>query len=395
MTAAAPRFFAHRISFYYAASFVTGGVVTPFLPVWLEFRGFTPELISACLAFPLIARLVFTPIGSWIADKAPNRRFAIILFAAGALALFVPAVLAEAHLTILVLTGLAITVSTMIQPAVDALALTGYRRFGLDYGKMRVWGSISFVIVSLGAGAIMGALGKPSLTIMLLAGFLSATLAAFALPVTPRVQREIDDAARPPPGRPAWAALTRRSFLAIVVSTALIQASHGVFYGFGSIHWANLGFSGGELGALWAIGVIAEIAMLRFSGRFRRFGAEAFIIAGAVGAIVRWSLFPFVTHFAPSMLLQTLHGLTFAATFVGMQMGIARDVGEEQTASAQGLCLIAAGLAMAVTTLFAGTLYAHLGGDAFALMSVFGVVGLIVAVLSRRSLNPTAPQTAG
>ena len=73
MTAAAPRFFAHRISFYYAASFVTGGVVTPFLPVWLEFRGFTPELISACLAFPLIARLVFTPIGSWIADKAPNR----------------------------------------------------------------------------------------------------------------------------------------------------------------------------------------------------------------------------------------------------------------------------------------------------------------------------------
>lgn len=392
MPAAAPRFFASRISFYYAASFVVGGLVTPFLPVWLEYRGFTPELISACLAFPLLARLVFTPIGSWIADHAPNRRSAILLFSLVALFLFVPATLVEPHILVLLLTGLAVTVSGLIQPAVDALALTGYRRFGLDYGRMRVWGSISFVVVSLVAGAVMGHFGKPSLAPMLAGSFVIALLSAFALPVTPRQQRAIDDASKPAAEPAAWSVLTRPSFIAIVLSTSLVQASHGIFYSFGSIHWASLGYSGGELGALWATGVVAEIAMLRFSGRFRRIGAEGFIIAGAIGATARWLLFPLAIHFVPSLLLQTLHGLTFAATFIGMQLGIARDIDEEQTASAQGICQMVGGLMMALVTLAGGPLYASLGAASFAVATVLPVVGLVVVLISRARFSPRAPE---
>jgi len=381
MTAAPPHF-ALRISIFYAASFVIGGLTTPFLPVWLQLRGFGPEQIAACLAFPLLARLIFTPVGSWIADQAPNRRFAIIVFSAIALALFVPATLVQQHLPILVLTGLAITVSSLTQPATDALALTGYRRFGIDYGSMRVWGSISFVVVSLGAGAIIGWLGRPVLTPLLIASFAICFTAAFALPVTPSPIRAADDAARPP-SAPAWAVLTRPVFLAMVVSTSLIQASHGVFYGFGSIHWTALGFSGGEIGALWAIGVIAEIAMFRFSGRFVRFGGEAFILAGGIAAIVRWSLLPFIDSLVPSLLLQILHGLTFGAAFVGMQMVIAREVEDRMTASAQGICQVASGLLLAGSTLLGGLLYARFEIWSSLAMVVPAVIGVIALGVPR------------
>lgn len=392
---AAPRHFASRISFFYAASFVVGGIITPYLPVWLKLRGFTPELISACLAFPLLARLVFTPIGSWMADRAPNRRFAIILFAFGALALFIPAALLDVHLGILVLTGLAVTVSTLVQPTTDALALTGYRRFGLDYGRMRAWGSISFVVVSLSAGAIIGHFGQPVLTELLIGAFAIAAISAFALPVTPPLERALDEVSKAKAtSKPAWEILTKRSFIAIALSTSLIQASHGVFYGFGSIHWASLGFSGDELGMLWAIGVVAEILMLRFSGRFRRLGAEGFIIVGAVGALVRWALFPVITDFLPSLALQMLHGLTFAATFVGMQMGIARDVDEERTASAQGVCQVVGGVLLAVSTLLAGPLYARIGVDSVWAMVVPPLIGLFVLWLFSRGVSPRARASA-
>ncbi|MCX5515186.1 hypothetical protein C3941_12575 [Kaistia algarum] len=392
---AAPPTFALRISIFYAASFVIGGIVVPFLPVWLKYRGFTPELISACLALPLFARLIFTPIGSWVADRAPNRRFAIVLFAILALACFVPAVFVSGPVAILILTGLAISVTSLIQPATDALALTGYRRFGLDYGTMRVWGSISFVAVSLVAGAIVGWFGEPVLTLLLVGGYAIAAIAAFFLPVTPPIERAMDDAAKPATAPVSvWSVLAKRSFLAILISTSLIQASHGVFYGFSSIHWASLGFSGSEIGALWAIGVIAEVLMLRFSGRFRWLGAEGLIIVGAIGAIVRWTLYPFITHFAPSLLLQTLHGLTFAAAFVGMQMGIARDVDEERTASAQGACQVAAGLLMALTTLAGGPLYVHFQGGAVGFMTIFPVMALGVLFYYRRFI-PKVPGRAG
>lgn len=392
---AAPRHFASRISFFYAASFVVGGIITPYLPVWLKLRGFTPELISACLAFPLLARLVFTPIGSWMADRAPNRRFATILFAFGALVLFVPAAFLDARLGILVLTGLAVTVSSLVQPTTDALALTGYRRFGLDYGRMRVWGSISFVVVSLAAGAIIGHFGEPILTELLVGAFMIAAVSAFVLPVTPPLERALDDASRTKTvSKSAWRILTKRSFIAIALSTSLIQASHGVFYGFGSIHWASLGFSGDELGMLWAIGVVAEILMLRFSGRFRRIGAEGFIVVGAVGAVLRWSLFPVITDFGPSLALQMLHGLTFAATFVGMQMGIARDVDEERTASAQGVCQVIGGVLLAVSTLLGGPLYARIGVDSVWTMVVPPVLGLLVLWLLSGRVSPTGQASA-
>lgn len=390
----APRFFVLRISVYYAAAFVVGGLVTPFLPVWLKDKGLGAEEIATCMAFPLAARIVFMPIGSWLADHMPNRRMAIVLFSLLALLLFIPATMVTTYWPLLLLSGLAITVSWLAMPALDALALTGVRRFGLDYGKMRVWGSISFVAVSLVGGLIFGHFGAPILTPLLIGGFAVAFVMAFLLPVTPRVVRAMDDASAPV-RRSAWSVLASPSFLVIVGSTSLIQASHCIFYSFGTIHWEALGFSGGEIGLLWAIGVLAEITTFALSGRFGALKAETLILIGALAAIVRWALFPIATSLAFSLALQSLHGLTFAAAFVGMQVAIARTVPDEMTASAQGFCQMASGALMALTTFMGGPLYARFGVESIWVMTIFGALAALVILIGSRTISPRVRRAAG
>ncbi|MCX5493547.1 MFS transporter [Kaistia dalseonensis] len=391
----APRFFASRISFYYATYFVVGGLVVPFLPVWLKERGLTAEEIATCLAFPLAARLVFMPLGSWLADRAPNRRFAIIIFGFAALVMFALATIAGGYWPLLVLTGLATTFSSLTNPALDALALTGFRRFGLDYGKMRIWGSISFVVVSLAGGTIFGWFGGPILTPLLLGAYVIAALTAFTLPVTPPAVRKVDDAARPE-RRSARSLLANPGFLVIIGSSALIQASHCVFYSFGTIHWQELGFSGGEIGMLWAMGVIAEICMFAVAGyAFRIFKPETLIMIGAVAAVIRWALFPFITSFSLSLITQGFHALTFGAAFTGVQLAIARRMPDEITASAQGFWQVLTGVAMAAATLLAGPLYAQFGVWAFPVMSLLALAAIGILMLPILGfVSPTAPVRA-
>lgn len=391
----APRFFASRISIYYFAYFLVSGLIVPFLPVWLELRGLTPAEIGTCLAFPLAARVIFMPLGSWLADHAPNRRFAIIIFGCAALAMFLLATRFGGYWPLLVLTGLSTTFSSLTNPALDALALTGFRRFGLDYGKMRVWGSISFVVVSAVGGLVYGWLGGWSLTPMLIAAYVIALTMAFILPVTPRAVRQADDAARPEQ-KSAWAVLANPKFLMLISASALIQASHCVFYSFGTIHWQALGFSGGEIGLLWAMGVIAEICMFAVSSyAFRWFKPETLVLIGAIAAVVRWALFPFITGFPLSLATQWLHALTFGAAFTGIQLAIARSIPEEMTASAQGTWQVVTGIAMASATLLAGPLYARLGVDAFPVMSVLAIAAIGVLMLPRLGLiSPTMPAQA-
>lgn len=57
------------------------------------------------------------------------------------------------------------------------------------------------------------------------------------------------------------------SFLLFLLAASTIQGSHALFYAFGTLHWRAQGFADGTIGALWALGVVAEIGLFAVSGR--------------------------------------------------------------------------------------------------------------------------------
>lgn len=378
------RQFGLRVSLFYAGFFVISGVTTPFLPVWFKLRGLSPTEIGFCMAFPLAARLIFMPAGAWFASRASSRRLAIQIFLAVAILLLVLASLLDGFLPIFFLAGAAITVSSLVAPALDTLALFGVRRHGLDFGAQRVWGSISFIVVSSIAGIIIGRFGSGILTYLLVGAMVAALLSSFVLPVGKRPAAPIRRA-------PQRSVLTNRTFVMIILACALVQSSHSVFYSFGTIYWQKLGFSGAEIGLLWSVGVVAEVVMFAISGpALRRMDAETLILCGCAGAILRWLMFPLATVFPAALALQLMHALSFAATFAGMQIAIAREIPDEMTISAQSVWQITSGLVSAAGMVVSGPLYAALGGLSFQLMAGLAVLAVVILKLPRPAASPRA-----
>jgi PPP family 3-phenylpropionic acid transporter len=381
------RSFAIRIGLFYACYFVMNGVYLPFFPPWLASRGLTPDDIAICLAMPQLARLFVQPWASAFADRARNRRHAIILFSLGALVCFVPVGMVDSFVGLVVVCTVSFTIWHMVLPATEALALTGVRQLGLDYGRMRLVGSFGFIAASLAAGVVVNHLGLSSVYWMLVGSLALAAAYAFALPVTPPALRTRDDAGRRPAG-PTRLIARDRVLVAVMVANALMQASHSMLYGFASLFWLAQGFSSQQVSILWTTGVVAEIILFAFITRIGRIVGTYRLLLISVGAgLLRWSLFVTEPGFTGFLLLQTLHAASFGAAFLGMQRALAMRVPDERMSSAQGLGYTISAATMLIGTLAAGPLYRALGGQAFVVMLVPVAIALAIMLTGRQQLR--------
>src|SRR5262245_21683990 len=118
----------------------------------------------------------------------------------------------------------------------------------------------------------------------------------------------------------------------------MIQSSHALYYGFSTMQWRGEGLDGVLIGALWGLGVAAEVALFALSGRLPGWlSPTAMLAIGGAGAVVRWSAMAFDPPTALLPPLQLLHACSFAATHLGMMGFMARAVPRELAATAQGL----------------------------------------------------------
>jgi PPP family 3-phenylpropionic acid transporter len=144
------------------------------------------------------------------------------------------------------------------------------------------------------------------------------------------------------------------------------------------LYWRGLGFSDTAIGALWAEGVMAEIALFWLSAPLvRRFGPLGLMALGGAAGILRWSLIGILPGLAPAALLQLLHAGTFGASHLGAMHFMARTVPPHASASAQSLyAALSSGLGSGLVMLAAGWLYGAYGGDAYPFMALLSAAGL-------------------
>jgi PPP family 3-phenylpropionic acid transporter len=171
----------------------------------------------------------------------------------------------------------------------------------------------------------------------------------------------------------------------LIASSAALQASHQVYYGFGTLYWRSLGFSETTIGLLWAEGVLAEI-LLFWQGRvlLAWFGPVGLMVLGGAAGILRWSLAGVLPWLPLIGALQLLHALTFGASYLGAMHFLSRTVPPAAAASAQSLFAAASsGVGGGLVMLLAGGLYAAHGGGAYLFMAVLSAAGLLGALKLR------------
>ncbi len=395
-----------RISAFYAASFVPYGIQLPFFPLVLASRGLSETEIAVVVGVPMLLRVTTASALGHLADRLGDRRRALVLYCLATL-LGAATLLPAGSFVALIAATTAMTLPwTGILPVTDALATTVARRGRGSYGAMRAWGSIAFVVSNLVGGIFATRGGPEAVLLFLIAGFVGQVLAALWIASGRRTVEEPDDATVGEEGRArperdgvlrALAGLAAdRRLIGLLAGAALLQASHAMLYGFASLHWTRMGFTGDAIGLLWATGVLGEILLFLYSARVvGRLGARGLLTIAVFGSILRWLLFPLLGPSLPAWVaLQLLHAASFAATHLGSIHVLTRSVDEDRAATAQGLMVSMNGLAMSIATFASGPLYRAYGGGGFYVMAAIAVTGGLALSVAAR-LQPHRPAEGG
>ncbi|MBB3323715.1 3-phenylpropionate MFS transporter [Atlantibacter sp. RC6] len=366
----------------YFTYFFSYGIFLPFWSVWLKGIGLAPETIGLLLGAGLIARFLGSLLLAPRVTDPSRLVFALRVLALLTLIFAVAFWLGTTTAWLLiVMVGFNLFFSPLV-PLTDALAGTWQKQITLDYGKVRVWGSLAFVIGSALTGKLISIFDYHAILVMLSIGVASMLLGMMLRPsVMPAGQARQNESA----GWPAWRKLVLESwrFLACV---SLLQGAHAAYYGFSAIYWQEAGYSASVVGYLWSLGVVAEIVVFTLSNKlFRRWSARDLLLLSALSGIVRWSLMAWTTDLPWLILAQILHCGSFTVCHLAAMRYISARQGSEVIRLQAVYSAVAMGGSIAIMTMFAGFLFQHLQGGMFWIMALLAVPAILLrpAVVAR------------
>lgn len=369
---------------FYVALFLATGVHLPFWPLWLSDWGLSPEEIGSYTAVGIAVRVVAGIVIPAIADRLGARRWVLAGCTFGGALLFLwhlgitgrPMLLAATLGTGVAFAG--------ITPVSEALGAAAARAWNFPYAQARGLGSAGFLAANLAAGVLIGWFGSGLALWWIVVCLLVATGLAIGHPGAGK----IPSGTLPPRMREIGRLMMNTDFLVFMGAVGFLQGSHAVLYSLATIHWRDLGISGGHIGLLWAASVTAEIVFMVFLGTavVERLGPVRTMILSCLAGVLRWGVMMGDPSAGWLLPIQMLHCLTFAAGHLGAVAFISRAVPDRYTAAAQGASAsMAGGAVMAGGMLLAAWLYPNLGGRTYGIGAIFSGAGLLLClVLARR-----------
>lgn len=358
-----------RVSLLYTANYLHYGFVA-FLPVWLASTGSTPAQIGTLMAIPLILRLLtVAPFAAWCGRRGLVRS-AIAATALGAAALAIGLWLAPGYAGRVVAVVAFSIVWDQLPVLTDAYAVIAVRRQSLDFGRLRVWGSIAVVGSNVAAGWMLGQFGTATLPFLIAAFLLLPPMVAPALPADRHLMRE------PPEAGGGWRELFGdRMLIGALVAASLIMGSHGVLNSFGAIQWSEAGIGSGWIGILNAISVASEILGFVFGARLLGSRDPRWMIAlAALVAAVRWGIMALQPSLPVLIAAQMLQGISATGAILAPMLLIAACVPGRLASSAQGLNAVFLGAVLAVVTAGSGLLWRFGASNAYVSMAVLALL---------------------
>ncbi|HEY3984153.1 3-phenylpropionate MFS transporter [Cedecea sp.] len=359
----------------YFTYFFSYGVFLPFWSVWLKGVGLPPETIGLLLGSGLIARFLGSLLLAPRVTDPSRLVFALRLLALATLIFAAGFWLGHAALWLLLtMVGFNLFFSPLV-PLTDALAGTWQRQITMDYGRVRLWGSLAFVIGSAITGKLVSEFSYQAILVLLTIGAASMLIGMMLRPsIMPQGEARHQASA----GWPAWKALIRSAwrFLACV---SLLQGAHAAYYGFSAIYWQSSGYSASVVGYLWSLGVVAEIVIFALSNKlFRRWSARDLLLLSTVTGIVRWSLMASTTELPWLIVAQILHCGSFTVCHLAAMRYISARKGGDVIRLQAVYSAVAMGGGIAVMTIFSGFLYQHLQGGMFWVMALVAMPALFL-----------------
>lgn len=369
-----------RFVLLYAGMYAAYGVASPFLPAFVNARGIAPEQVGVVLAAGTAIRLLAAPLAGRIADRLQALRAVLVICiacAAGTTLAYVPA---YGFLPLLLLTLLHAAFLAPMTVLADALALGSSKAAKFEYGWVRGAGSAAFIAGIGVSGQLVGGFGLEAIV------WSQALLLATAAIAATRIPELVHERQSAVAGS-VVGLLRLPRFRYLVLVAALILGSHAMHDAFAVIRWTAAGVSPSTASLLWALAVLAEVAVFFAFGPalIRRLTPAGAIALAALAGMLRWAVMAQTSEVLALALVQPLHGMTFALLHLACMRLISEVVPAGLEATAQAVyATLGIGAATALLTFLSGFLYARAGAHGFWIMGALCAAALPMALKLRQ-----------
>lgn len=368
----------------YFAFYVAFGLYVAYINVYYRTIGMSGIQIGwISSAIPLVA-IASGPVWGMISDRIGRARTLLVIAGIGSLVTILGLSVAREFAWLLPLAALNSLFSGNIPPMLDSvnLGMLGEKRD--RYGEQRIWGSMGYILSTLGFGLLLRQVGLHGLFYGYAAVMLIFVTALNLLP-NRRVQ-----VPGPVVGdvlklvlQPQW----------VVFSVSILLLGLGIsgMNNFLGVYLNALGGSATLIGAVASLGALAEIPVMLFSAVLvRRFGLKRLLAFAFVAYALRFVLYSVMAAPAWALAISLMHGLTYGLFWVSSVMYVNHLAADNLQATSQTLLVAVLNLANVIGAPVGGYIFDNAGpASLFRVYAVLCAVGLVVLLLGFRMNSST------
>ncbi len=364
-----------RLSRFYFFYYFFVGSFVPYWGIYLQSENFSPSSIGILLSLFQISRIVAPNFWGWLADHTGHRVKWIKLTSFLGLIGFIGVFWAKGFFWIfLVMSALSLFTSSTL-PLAESLTLAHLATTDGHYSRIRLWGSIGFIVASLFLGYLIDLQGINILLWVLLITQAIIFFLSNTIPEAKEIHHKKTDLS-------IWKIIKTPSVVALLIGCTLMVSAHGVLYNFYSIYLKEHGYSSATIGWLWAVGVICEIFIFMLMPKIlRRYSLKTILLISLFLGVIRFILIgASPDHFYLLLLAQMFHAATFGSFHAASIEVIAYFFkGRNQSRGQAIYNSVAYGIGGTIGGLGGGYLIQYLGGQlGFMIAAISPLIGFIV-----------------
>ena len=364
-----------RLSRFYFFYYFFVGSFVPYWGIYLQSENFSPSSIGILLSLFQISRIVAPNFWGWLADHTGHRAKWIKLTSFLGLIGFIGVFWAKGFFWIfLVMSALSLFTSSTL-PLAESLTLAHLATTDGHYSRIRLWGSIGFIVASLFLGYLIDLQGINILLWVLLITQAIIFFLSNTIPEAKEIHHKKNDLS-------IWKIIKTPSLVALLIGCTLMVSAHGVLYNFYSIYLKEHGYSSATIGWLWAVGVICEIFIFMLMPKIlRRYSLKTILLISLFLGVIRFILIgASPDHFYLLLIAQMFHAATFGSFHAASIEVIAYFFkGRNQSRGQAIYNSVAYGIGGTIGGLGGGYLIQYLGGQlGFMIAAISPLIGFIV-----------------
>lgn len=364
-----------RLSAFYLFYFASLGALLPYWGLYLKSLDFDATAIGTLMAIIMATKIVSPNIWGWIADHT-GKRMAIVQLGSLLAVLTFTGVYLSSDFWWLVLVMAAF--SFFWNAALPQFEATTFNHLGDQvhrYSAIRLWGSVGFILAVWSIGYALEGQAISWLPNVLLVLFAGIWLSSIIVPEEAAGHLHLEHES-------LRKLLTKPPVMGLLIACFLMQASHGPYYTFYSIYMEESGYGLGNIGLLWALGVLAEVGIFLVMHRLvPRFGLRHLLMSSLLLATLRWLLIGLYPSLGLVMAFaQLLHAASFGIYHAAAIQMIHRFfVGKHQGKGQALYSSLSFGAGGAIGSFYSGYLYELAGPLAmYMLAAAISLTGMFV-----------------